>query len=303
MTTPRNPIPFTLPNSDLDLADSAVVAELLHQTAELNRSDPLRDGSVVRPPKAGQLLVTGDLHDNGPALMRIIKRARLDRSPDNRVVLHELIHGPTRLNGMDLSIRTLARACAVKLAYPQQVYFLLSNHELAQRRQEHVFKDGGSDVDAFNDGLAHLFGDEGADQVHAAFDDYVDSLLLAVRCDNGVMVAHSLPAPRKIEVFDKTVVERALTEDDYAADGAAHLMVWGRHQNVKLATELAEAWGVSVFLLGHQPAEMGWEEKANNILILNSDHAHGVCLPIDLTAQVERDDLLDKVVPINGIRL
>ena len=120
---------------------------------------------------------------------------------------------------------------------------------------------------------------------------------------NGVMVAHSLPAPRKIEVFDKTVLKRQLTDEDYAADGSAHLMVWGRHQNQKIAQELADAWDVKAFLLGHQPAEMGWEEKAHNILILASDHGHGVCLPIDLSQTYSRDDLIDRVLPINGIRL
>jgi len=295
--------PFIMPGSDLDLTDPDVVADLLHQTAALNRDDPRRRGAVVHLPDSGQFLVTGDLHDNAPALQRIIKRARLERSSDHYVVLHELIHGPSRLNGMDLSIRTLARACAVKLAHPQQVLFLLSNHELAQRRQEHVMKESGSDVDAFNDGLAHLFGDDGAEQVHKAFDDYVDSLPLAVQCANGVMVAHSLPAPRKISVFDKAVLERELSETDYGSDGSASMMVWGRHQNEKIAGELAEAWGVKVFLLGHQPAEMGWEEKAHNILILASDHGHGVCIPIDLSQTYEREHLIEKILPINAIRL
>ena len=295
--------PFIMPGSDLDLADPDVVADLLHRTAELNRSDPKRRGSTVQLGTTGQLLATGDLHDNAPNLQRIIKRAGLERSPQHHAVLHELIHGPTRLNGMDMSIRTLSRACAVKLAYPQQVHFLLSNHELAQRRQEHVFKNGGSDIDAFNDGLEHMFGEDGAEQVHKAFDDYVDSLPLAVRCANGVMVAHSLPAPKKIEVFDKSVLERELTHEDYGSDGSATLMVWGRHQNVKLATELAQAWGTSVFLLGHQAAEMGWEEKAHNILILNSDHGHGVCLPVDLSKTYDRDGLSEIVLPINAIRL
>lgn len=292
-----------MPGRDLKLDDPAVVADLLYQTAELNRDDPLRTGSCVHLPEQGQLLVTGDIHDNDAALKRIIKRARLNKSPENRVVLHELIHGPSQPHGIDLSIRTLAQACAVKLAHPEQVYFLLSNHELAQRMQEHVFKDGGSDVDAFNEGLAHLFGLEGADQVHEAFDDYVDSLLLAVRCDNGVMIAHSLPAPRDIEVFDKTVVDRDLTDEDCASDGSAYLMVWGRHQNKKLASELAQAWGVNVFLLGHQPAEMGWEEKAHNILVLNSDHENAVCLPIDLAKSYERDEMLGRIVSIDDIRL
>ena len=295
--------PFTMPGSEMDLQDPDAVADLLLHIAQLNRDDPRLQGSAIHLPRAGQLLVTGDLHDNAPNLQRVVKRARLDRSPDHHIVLHELIHGPTRLNGMDLSIRTLARACAVKRAYPEQVFFLLSNHELAQRRQEHVFKDGGSDVDAFNDGLAHLYGEEGAKRVHAAFDDYVDSLALAVRCDNGVMVAHSLPGPRKLGVFDLSVLERALASSDFGDDGSATLMVWGRHQNDKVATDLAQAWGVKQFILGHQPAEMGWQEKAHNILIITSEHGHGMCLPLDLAKDYRREDLIDLLVPINGIRL
>lgn len=295
--------PFTMPGSDLDLQDPDAVADLLHETAALNRDDPRRNGSTLHLPRTGQLLVTGDLHDNAPNLQRVIKRARLERAPDNLIVLHELIHGPTRLNGKDLSIRTLARACAVKRAHPEQVLFLLSNHELAQRRQEHVFKDGGSDVDAFNDGLVHLFGDAGAEQVHAAFDDYVDSLALAVRCENGVMVAHSLPGPRKLDGFDPSVLDRELTEADVGDNGSATLMVWGRRQDEQVATQLGEAWGVKAFILGHQPPEMGWEEVAHNILIITSEHGHGMCLPLDLTKDYERDDLFDLLVPINGIRL
>lgn len=288
--------------ANLDLNDANRITDLLYKTAELNLSDPQRNACVVNLPDHGSLLATGDLHDNTPALQRIVKQAKLDQSPDHHLVMHELIHGPNRLNGMDLSIRTLARACAIKCAFPEQVCFLLSNHELAQRRQEHVFKDGGSDVDAFNDGLEHLYEGE-ASRVHQAFDAYVDSLPLAVRCANGVMVSHSLPSPRKIEVFDKDVLERDLTDADYSSQGSAHYMVWGRHQNNKIAGELAQAWGVKAFVVGHQQAEMGWEEKAHNMLILASDHNHGVCLPIDLSKTYDRDDLIDQVLPINGIVL
>lgn len=297
---------FKMPGSDLDLDDPAAVADLLHQIAELNRNDARLKGSAIHLPggdSAGQLLITGDLHDNTPNLQRVVKRARLDKSPEHYLVLHELIHGPNRLNGMDLSIRTLARACAVKAAYPEQVFFLLSNHELSQRRQEHVFKEQGSDVDAFNDGLAHLYDDDGAQQVHEAFDDYVDSLPLAIRCENGVMVAHSLPGPRKLKLFDPTVLDRSLNLKDVGDDGSAQLMVWGRHQSEKVASTLAEAWGVEVFVLGHQPAEMGWDEKAHNILIITSEHGHGMCLPIDLSKAYDRESIFDLLVPINSIRL
>lgn len=294
---------YIMPGSDLDLDDHAVITDLLYQTADLNLKEPCRTGSVIELTQAGTLLATGDLHDNANALMRIIKQAGLNQSSKHHVVLHELIHGKTRLNGMDLSIRTLARACAVKLAYPGQVHFLLSNHELSQRRQKHVFKKSGSDVDAFNAGLEHLFGKEQASLVHQAYNAYVDSLPLAVRCANGLMVAHSLPAPKKLEAFDPGVLMRHRTDQDDAKNGSAYLMVWGRRHDKKLAKALADAWCVSTFILGHQPADMGWEEKAHNILVLNSDHSHGVCLPIDLTQPAKRDELIDQVVPISSIML
>ena len=295
--------PFAMPGRDLDLADPAVVAKLLRETAQANRDDPARHGSTAHVDPPGRLLMTGDLHDNTRSLQRVTKLAKLGKAKTNRLVLHEIVHGPSRLNDMDLSIRTLARACSVKLAYPEQVYMLLSNHELAQRRQEHVFKDGGSDVDAFNAGLDHLFGEE-AEEVHAAFDAYVDSLLLAVKCGNGVLCAHSLPSPRKVEVFDPEVLGRELTEEDYAGpDGSAYLMVWGRHQTKKVAAELAQAWGVETFLLGHQPADMGWEEKAHNIIVLASDHEHACALPVDLSESIDRDELTQHIVPLGAVRV
>lgn len=292
--------PFTLPGSDLDLSDGSAVAGVLHQAAKLNRADPLRKASSVHLPAEGRLVMTGDLHDNAQGLHRIVKHAKLDQKPTNRLILHEIIHGPSRVNGMDLSIRTLALACGVKCAYPEQVYMLLSNHELAQRRQEHVFKDSTSDVEAFNEGLDYLYGDD-AKAVHVAFEDYTDSLLLAVRCENGVFCSHSLPAPRDIETFDKTVIDRDPTEADLAIDGSAHNMVWGRHQNMQLCRELMEAWDAKVFLVGHQPADMGWEELWDDVLILNSDHGHAVCLPINLKKTFTRDELSQLVVPLNAI--
>lgn len=296
-------MPFSMPGNDLDLQDPDVVADLLVEVAQLNREDARLRGSTVNLPDTGKLLITGDLHDNTPSLHRVVKRARLERSSDHHLVLHELIHGPSRINGMDLSIRTLATACAVKAAYPQQVHFLLSNHELAQRRQEHVSKEGGSDVQAFNLGLEHLYGPVGAEQVHTAFDAYVDSLPLAIRCHNGVMVAHSLPGPRQMKLFDEGVIDRMLMDCDLDTTGSAHMMVWGRRQNSAVVEKLAKAWDVDAFVLGHQAPEMGWDALAENILVITSEHGHGVCVPIDLATKYRRDDLIELVLPINAISL
>ncbi len=286
----------------LDLNDADAVADTLRRCAELNEAQPQRRGASIHLGESGRLVVTGDLHDHGPNLQRIIKLADLDAGPDRHVILHELIHGDNILHDADLSVRTLIRVAELKTRYPEQVHLLQSNHELAQLLGEGIMKDGVSSVEAFDEGLAYLYGDR-ADDIGEAVDAYVRSLALCVRCANGAFIAHSLPAPRRIDDFDKGVIDRGLTDDDLNLRGSAYDMVWGRYQNKKILAELAEAWGAAVFVLGHQPAEMGWEELGDNALILASDHGHGQALVLDLSRGYERNELFDHLVPINSIRL
>ncbi|MEO0514325.1 MAG: hypothetical protein AAF086_03410 [Planctomycetota bacterium] len=299
-----------------DLRDSHHVIALFRGAAEAFRDCPLRRGSTVHLPGHGHLTATGDLHDHGLNFQRLLKFSKLgppEASPedppeatngqgDGHLILHEVIHGPDQINGMDLSVRMLARCADLKLRHPGHFHSLLSNHELAQLRNEGITKDGVSVCDIFNLGIDYLYGDD-ADEVRDALNEYILSLPLAVKCANGVMVSHSLPAPRRIEAFDKTILDRELTEEDRAPHGSAYDMVWGRHQNRKITEELAEAWDVNVFVVGHQPAEMGTEPVADNTLILASDHNHGVALPIDLSTTPTRDQLLDAAIPLAGVTL
>jgi len=284
-----------------DLRDALPVIALFRGAAEAFRDCPLRRGSTVHLPDHGRLTATGDLHDHGLNFQRLLKYSKLGQD-DNYLILHEVIHGPDRVNGMDLSVRMLARCADLKLRHPGHFHSLLSNHELAQLRNEGITKDGVSVCDIFNAGVDYLYGSD-ADEVREAVNEYILSLPLAVKCANGVMVSHSLPAPRRIEAFDKNVLDRELTDEDRTPHGSAYDMVWGRHQNRKITEELAEAWGVNVFVVGHQPAEMGTEPVADNTLILASDHNHGVALPMDLATTPTRDQLMDAAIPLAGVTL
>jgi hypothetical protein len=300
-------------HADLDVRDADAVIDVFDRAAQANLNAPLRKGAVVNLPNRGRLLMTGDLHDHGLNFHRILKLAALSRSPSNHLVLHEVIHGPARINGRDLSIRILARVAALKVAFPEQVHLLQSNHELAQCLGEGIMKDGISVIEAFNEGVALLYDDR-ADEVRAAMSRYIKTLLLAARCANGVFCCHSLPAPRRIEKFDKTVIDRVPGDDDLrgalagqrlagTGAGSAHDMVWGRHHNQKVADELAQAWGAKVFVMGHQPAEMGYEVEGDTMLILASDHEHGVALPIDLSQSYTRDALVEELIPLASVVL
>lgn len=283
-----------------NLKDPDAVIGLLQDAAALHRESPLRKGSTVHLPDHGYLLATGDLHDNGLNFQRIYKLADLAGGEDRHLILHEVIHGQDRVNGADLSVRMLARCADLALKFPGQVHVMQSNHELAQMRDEGITKDGVSVVDIFNDGVDFLYGGS-ADDVRDAVNEYIGALCLAVKCANGVMVSHSLPAPRRIEAFDKGVLDRELKPEDLEAKGAAYDMVWGRYQNKKILDELAEAWGVSVFVVGHQPVEMGFEPMGDNAIIIGSDDGHGVGLPIDLSRSYTRDELVEAIRPLASV--
>lgn len=285
----------------LNVQNADSVCAIFDRAAEVALADSRRTGSCVQLPREGSLLVTGDLHDHRINLRKIINFADLSHRADRHLVMQELIHGPRLINGMDLSYRTSAQVAELQLQYPGRVHVLLGNHELSQIGGVDIAKHGISVVDAFHEGLNYVFGDDGP-RVHDAFERWVKSNLLAVRCDNGVMCSHSLPTARKKQLFDPHVIERIPTDIDRTMpNGSAHLLVWGRHIDADWAEELADVWDVEQFVLGHQPADMGYEEQGENMLILASDHEHGAALPVDLSKRYTRDKLTEQIIPLAAV--
>lgn len=285
----------------LKLDEGAYVADVLEEAADANRATEGRTGSVVDLPAEGRLVMTGDLHDHATNLQRIVNYAGLDENPNHYLILHEVVHGEQFVQGHDLSIRTLARVAALKAAYPSQVLLILSNHELAQYNGSRILKGSDDVVATFDAGLEFLF-DEEADEVRDAFRAYVRTLPLAVRAPNGIMCCHSLPGAKYLDQFDTEIISRELDEDDLLTRGSAYRMVWGRNHDQSIADRLAEAWHVQQFVLGHQPAEVGYETQGETMLILASDHEQGMLLPIDLSADAyTRRQLIDALVPINSL--
>jgi len=164
-------------------------------------------------------------------------------------------------------------------------------------------------VEAFNEAVAYSFGDE-AGRVHEAIGAFIRALPLAVRgtpCAptrpgaGDLLCAHSLPGPEMMERFDPKVLERELTEDDYVPrQGAAQLMTWGRGHTPELLERLASAWGVAVFVLGHERAETGARLVPPNAVVLNSDHENGVYVPIPLDTLPEPQAILAAARPLAG---
>lgn len=289
----------------LDLANAEAVADALRAGAAANRGASCRTGSIDRVEAPGRLIATGDIHDNPINFAKVVEAAGLGDEPagdPSHLTLHEIIHPPTLVGGMDFSYRGLTRVAALKARFPEHVHTLLANHELAQVVGAGIVKNGVRVVEAFNAGVEYVFGED-ADVVHDAIREFVLSMPLALRCvcpQGDVLCSHSLPAAAMMGRFDTTILSRDLTPEDYEPrTGSAYLMVWGRGYDHELLEDLTERWGVNLFILGHEHAENGYALVEPNALVLNTDHDRGVYLPLDLSNKPRLGECPGLVVPIS----
>jgi hypothetical protein len=210
------------------------------------------------------------------------------------VILHELIHEDVVWpDQLDLSIDLLLRAVEWKCQFPDNVYFLQSNHELAQLRGQEITKGGRSVLYDFELGVEHRFGRE-AGAVLEAVRDYILALPLAARTKSGIFMCHSLPDPLLLDAFDTSVFERELTPEDLAPGGPAYALVWGRFHSAATVELFAQRLGVKYFIIGHTPQEEG-HTTVGRLIILASEHNHGTFLPIDLAREYTLEELQSSI--------
>ena len=281
--------------------DAKADAEVFQQAARLNREDPYRRGSTLHFPDFGQLVMTGDLHGHQRNFNKLKKYADLGHCPARHVVLHELIHAdPAEMLAEDMSHRVMLAAAAWKIEFPDQIHFLQSNHELAQLTGKEICKAGRVVTRDFVRGLTAAYRN-GSDQVLHAVHSFIESFTLAARTSNRIFLSHSLPDIRDLPTFDPGVIDRPLVADDFHEGGDAYLMVWGRNHTPELLSQLGRAFDVDWFICGHQPQEAGYGTVHTRMIILASDHNHGVFLPFDLKKTHTLRGLARLIRPFAGI--
>lgn len=287
----------------LDLRSPDAIVRLFADATDANRQARCRRGAIDLVEPQGELIATGDLHDNPAHLLAALQLADLDGAGKGprHITLHEVIHGGRSMMDMDMSHRALARVAALKARHPEHVHTLLANHELSQIVGLGVIKDGVRMTEAFNDGVRYVFGDD-SPAVLEAIAGFIRSMPLALisgrGTERGVLCAHSVPGPDLIDRFDEGVLDRDLTEEDLQPRrGSAHIMVWGRSHTPALLDHLAERWGTPLFVLGHEKAPEGWMTVPDRAVVLNSDHEKGAVLRIDLAAPPTIPLALDEPPP------
>lgn len=274
--------------------DADQVIETFAAAGDENRLSPMRKGQVVTLPAQGEVWMTGDIHDHRTNFSKFLKAANLAANPQRHIVLHELIHGDHYdASGAEDSWRTLYQAAQAKCNFPNQVHFLLANHDLAQIHGEGIMKAGQSVCEAFNAAVQRDFGDR-ATLVTVAITEFLLTLPLAIRCPNGLFFCHSLPNDEQIKTFDFSVFDRdPLRPEDYRRKtGPVYQLIWGRKTTPAGAAMFADQVAARMIVTGHQPQDMGYAVNGDRHLIIASDHNHGVFLPVNLDQNYDMDLLV-----------
>lgn len=277
------------------------VIDLLNNGAEANRADRFRQGNVVHLPADTRLIVTGDIHGHRRNFERAVAFVDLANNPDRHILLQEIIHGgPEDTEGGCLSYRLLFDVVRYKLSFPDRVHIIMGNHDTAFISNSKVMKDGKEMNRSLSLALEREF-QEAANDVELAMRQFLFSQPLAVRCENRIWLSHSLPSDHYVDKFDRQVLGRQLTIDDFKKPGSAYLLTWGRNHSQTLLDKVAELLDVDIFILGHQPQQKGWGQLGDNLLIIASEHNHGCLLSIDLAKNYTVEQLIDSIVPLVSI--
>jgi len=278
--------------SPVELHDSHVAIETFREAAKLNIEDPHREGSMILLPGYGQVVMTGDLHGHRKNLAKLEKYAMLDRVSARHVILHEMVHADTQITELDRSHEVLLEAARYKCEFPDQVHFLQSNHELAQLTGYPIAKNGRVVIEEFNAAVADAYGPVHAPRVLSAMNEFIASFPMAARTENRVWMSHSLPNAHDMGSFDPDVFRRVLTLDELREDRTVFSLVWGRRHTQDSIDRLAQRLDADVFIIGHQPQEMGFTVDFDRLIILASDHNHGCFLPFDLSKKQTATELV-----------
>jgi hypothetical protein len=277
------------------------VADIFRQAAELNRNNPRREGNVIVISEPRRIVCSGDIHGYRSAFSGIISHARLGADPNCRVIFQEILHGPPDEKvGHDRSVELLMRAARLKLEHPEQVLFVMGNHDLAQASGSEISKYGHRVCQAFAAGVEYAFADDAAD-VLEALDDFFMSLPLAVRCPNGVLISHSIPSPGKFDDACLEILDRPITRDDMQRNAPAYNWVWGRRHSPEHLQELAETLDVNFFLMAHQHTEAGYDIISRHGAVVLSDHSSGYIVEFHADQKISGDSLRQYLKPLSAL--
>ena len=254
------------------------------KATEANLRTPGRENSIVvlTPELADEVMITGDLHGNRRNFNLIRKIADLKNHPRRHLILQEVCHGGPVYpqNGGCMSHLMLEDVAKLKVDFPNQVHFILGNHELAELTEYPIQKNKQMLNLMFRLGLQHAYG-PATEKIREAYLPFIESCPLAVRLPGGVFVSHSVPEKADADVFDKTIFTRQPGPMEFFERTSIFKLVWGRDYRPENARAFAKMVDAEVLINGHEPVREGFNAPNDTQIILDccSENARYIMLP------------------------
>jgi hypothetical protein len=161
-------------------------------------------------------------------------------------------------------------------------------------------KDGQGFCKAFRNGVDFSFG-AAAGEVMEAIVRFLTSLPMAVRC-GGTFLAHSVPAPNRMEAAGTEILRRPYRPEDMKRGGPLYDWTWGRAQTAEEMEALAARLECSFFMLGHKHIEGGYEWLPPRTVFLTSDTERGCVVVFPAGAPQTLDTIQPAIRPIVALR-
>jgi len=256
------------------------------EAAEANLQTPGRQGNtvVITAESADEVMITGDLHGHRRNFEAICSIAHLAGHPRCHLVLQEVCHGgPTYpKDGGCMSHTMLEDVARLKVRFPQQVHFILGNHELAEMTDYPIQKNKLMLNLMFRLGLQQAYG-PATEKVREAFILFLRTCPLALRLPGGVFVSHSVPEGVDFSGFDTSIFNRRLDPSEYYGRTDVFELVWGRDHRKENAKAFADLVDAKVLINGHEPCPEGFNAPNPVQIILDccDEKACYVILPTE----------------------
>ena len=286
------------------VADSRIVQNVIdtyRRAADANRSTAARCGNLIRLTAewADEVFISADLHGQRLNFKRLMQLARLDKHPKRHVILQEVLHGGPSYPDWQgcMSHLLLEDVARWKTEYPEQVHYLLSNHELSELTDFPIAKAGRVLNVHLRLGMTHQYG-EAVSEVRQAAMQFIDSCPLAVWLSNGIFLCHGSPNLVDEVGFDTSIFDRPLTPEDLAADGAVFRLVWGRDFRAENAAAFAALVDAKLLIHGHEPCSDGYATPNDQQIILDSCCQNARYLRIPVAEPLSQHQILQRIKPL-----
>jgi len=260
------------------------IMALMDWAAQANLNTPLRSGFLQPLPDVGEVMVAGDLHGHMGSMERLIEIANLQRHRSRHLVIHELVHElyGDEEEGACRSYRLVEVAARLKVTFPNQVHYLLGNHEFSEVVDLEIGKNGRFLNEEFRQGLEEAYAERWTD-VKRAFKRFWRTCPLAIRTKNRLFISHSTPRSSRAAELDLNYLRGLSVEETFKRKSPVFYMLWGRDYSPETADALVRQFEADVFIVGHTPCPDGVKAPNHRHVILDSTtvDAKYVILPLD----------------------